>query len=286
MKIRHLLHLCVLTVTVSSISAQNLPVYPANTSNQVAVAPGALPAGPPAGYIPAPGSNPYASQAQPGYQQPRQAPAPLVDDNGSVAAVINSMDKLDDTRRLQIGDHIAFRVVEDRSPLKTLRIIDSGEVQVPYIGLVTAKDLTCKQVAYIVKAELEKEYFNEATVIVALDSSWRMRGHGANPNNPYPGFGPEGMGSHVVIFGQVQRQGRMPIPDDGSVTISTAILQAGGFARFGNQKRVRIYRKIPGNDKERRVIIVDVSAIMKRGHLHKDIPLKADDVIIVPEKNH
>jgi protein involved in polysaccharide export with SLBB domain len=88
----------------------------------------------------------------------------------------------------------------------------------------------------------------------------------------------------VVIFGQVGRQGKMSIPGDESLTISNAILQAGGFARFANSKKVRIYRKMGESEKDRRVILVDVDSIMRRGQLSKDIPLKADDVIIVPEK--
>jgi hypothetical protein len=122
-----------------------------------------------------PGQPGFANPSAVGEPQP-SAPVQIPqDDNGSVAAVINSMDRLDESRALQIGDHLSFRIVEDKSPVKTLRVMDSGEIQVPYIGLVTAKDLTAKQVAYVIKAELEKQYFNQATVIITLDSSWERR---------------------------------------------------------------------------------------------------------------
>src|ERR1051325_4170499 len=82
----------------------------------------------------------------------------------------NSMTVLDDKKRLGTNDYVSFRVVEDRdNESQRLRVNDNGELEVPYIGLVPADGKTCKQLAYSIKAALEREYYYHATVILALD---------------------------------------------------------------------------------------------------------------------
>src|SRR3982750_2939980 len=71
----------------------------------------------------------------------------------------NSMSVLDDKKRLGSNDYVSFRVVEDRDEeSQHLRVNDSGELEVPYAGLIPAAGKTCKQLAYAVKAALEREY--------------------------------------------------------------------------------------------------------------------------------
>src|SRR5689334_19428532 len=51
----------------------------------------------------------------------------------------NSMAVLDDKKRLGSNDYVSFRVVEDRdNESQHLRVNDSGDLEVPYIGLVSA----------------------------------------------------------------------------------------------------------------------------------------------------
>ena len=44
-----------------------------------------------------------------------------------------------------------------------------AKLEVPYIGLVPAKGRTCRELAYAIKAALEKEYYYHATVILAIE---------------------------------------------------------------------------------------------------------------------
>src|SRR6185312_15498805 len=82
----------------------------------------------------------------------------------------NSMSVLDDKKRLGSNDYISFRVVEDRdNESQHLRVNDGGDLEVPYIGLVQAAGKSCKELAYAIKALLEREYYYHATVIIALD---------------------------------------------------------------------------------------------------------------------
>ena len=234
------------------------------------------------------GYQPYdrAAYGEPQPVASNRAPIPMPrDDNASIAGVINDMAKLDSTRKLEAGDVVSFRIVEEGSAnaVKSLRLNESGAVNIPHLGMVMAAGKTCYQLARQLSFELEKDFFKKATVIVILDTSWkeRMQNHWGVRDGVQNGryFG---AGDFVTIFGQIGRQGRMPLPSQGALTISTAILNAGGFAQFANTKKVRILRRI--GESERRTIIVDVDSIIRRGYLNKDIELRKDDVIIVPEK--
>lgn len=184
-------------------------------------------------------------------------------DSASPAAYTTSMDVLDDERPLRIGDQLSMRVVEDRQSPVSLFITDSGEVEVPLIGRVHAKGLTCKQLAYEIKAPLEREYFFKATVIVALDM--------AGLKSP----------GRVYVTGQVRNQGPLDIPPDETFTVSKAIMRAGGFADFANKRKVKLIRK-KGDSTE--TILVNVDEVVKKGRIDKDPVVEAGDTIIIPER--
>jgi protein involved in polysaccharide export with SLBB domain len=207
---------------------------------------------------------------EPRRQTVQPSATPLSDDSGASAAKINSMEVLDDSRALQIGDRISLRVVEDRDKVQSLVIQDSGDIQAPHVGLVKAVGKTCKQVAYSMKKELEKSYFQQATVIIALEQIYRKT----------PGNGP-GIQDTFVVYGQVQRQGKYELSSDEDLTVSQAILRAGGFAQFANTKTVKLIRKTP---KGSVTILLNLDDVMNKGRLEKDIPMRANDVIIVKEK--
>ena len=187
------------------------------------------------------------------------------DRDRSSNAVANtiSMDVLDDKRLLQIGDRLSMRVVEDRKPPVSLIVTDSGEVEVPLIGRVEAKGRSCKQLAYAIKAPLEREYYYRATVIVGLDFQTLKS----------PG--------RVYVTGQVRNQGPLAIPPDETFTVSRAIIRAGGFADFANKRRVKLVRK---NGDKTETTIVDLELVIKKGRTDKDPVVEPDDTIIVPER--
>jgi protein involved in polysaccharide export with SLBB domain len=181
----------------------------------------------------------------------------------NAVANTTSMDVLDDKRLLQIGDRLSMRVVEDRKPPVSLIVTDSGEVEVPLIGRVEAKGRSCKQLAYAIKAPLEREYYYKATVIVGLDFETLKS----------PG--------RVYVTGQVRNQGPLAIPPDETFTVSRAIIRAGGFADFANKRRVKLVRK---NGDKTETIIVDLELVIKKGRTDKDPIVEPDDTIVVPER--
>ncbi len=173
----------------------------------------------------------------------------------------NSMSVLDDKKRLGRDDFVSFRVVEDRDDESThLRINDNGELEVPYIGLVSAEGKTCRELAYNIKSALEREYYYHATVILAVDKvSERSRGK-------------------VYVYGAVKGQGPQDIPTDETYAVSKAIIRAGGFGDFADKRKVKLTRK-DGKD-----LVVDLKRVIEQGHTEDDIVLRPDDQIYIPQR--
>lgn len=173
----------------------------------------------------------------------------------------NSMDVLDDKKRLGRNDYVSFRVVEDRdNESQHLRVNDSGDLEVPYIGLVPAEGKTCKELAYRIKAALEREYYYHATVILAVDRvSEKSRGR-------------------VYIYGSVKAQGPEELPPNEVFTVSKAVIRAGGFGDFANKRKVKVTRK-NGHD-----FTVDLKRVIEEGHTEEDLALEPDDQIYVPQR--
>ena len=197
-------------------------------------------------------------------QEPATANKAQPASTSSGVSYTNSMNVLDDKRKLVIGDRVSFHVVEDRKPPVLLAVTDSGEVEVPLIGRVMAVDKTCKQLAYDIKAPLEKEYFYTATVIIGLDFvSGKSRGK-------------------VYVTGNVRGPGPMEIPADETFTVSRAILRAGGFDQFANKHKVKLIRKKADSPSETETIYLDVGDIIEHGRADRDMVLLPDDMIVVP----
>ena len=190
---------------------------------------------------------------------PRAAPADLP--TTSTVMRTNSMTVLDDKKRLGPNDYVSFRVVEDRDEQsQQLRVNDNGELEVPYAGLIPASGRTCKQLAYAVKAALEKEYYYNATVIIAVDRvSEKSRGK-------------------VYVIGSVRGPGPQEIPADETYTVSKAVIRAGGFGDFANKRKVKLTRK------SGEALVVDLKRVIEEGRSDEDVVLQPDDQVYVPQR--
>lgn len=209
-----------------------------------------------------PPMNPSSSSNAP-YVPPPSIPkaAPADQPTSNTVMRTNSMTVLDDKKRLGSNDYVSFRVVEDRdNESQHLRVNDNGELEVPYAGLIPAAGKTCKQLAYSVKAALEREYYYNATVIIAVDRvSEKSRGK-------------------VYVIGSVRGPGPQEIPADETYTISKAVIRAGGFGDFANKRKVKLTRK-NGQD-----VIVDLKRVIEEGRSDEDVVLQPDDQIYVPQR--
>ncbi|MBL9146237.1 MAG: protein kinase [Verrucomicrobiaceae bacterium] len=62
------------------------------------------------------------------------------------------------------GDTLRFQIIEDKDDPVTVRVMPSGEVPLPLIGLISAAGKTCPQLAEQVRVELKKRFYRDATV--------------------------------------------------------------------------------------------------------------------------
>lgn len=235
------------------------------------------------GFLPAQPQSQSTLNRQQMQRQQQMAPAPQPatperDDTAVSATRITSMSQLDDTRPLRIGDRIVVRIVEDKGEANSYTVGDGGDVFAPYLGPVKAAGRTPRALAIFMKGELEKQHFQQATVIVALEKvapTYSRSGPGG------PGYVIETMG-YITIYGQVIRQGKYEFAQEDELTASQAILRAGGFAPFAKDTKVKIIRRVPGRGSV--TIFVNLRDVMTKGRLDKDIPILPGDVIIVDEK--
>lgn len=179
----------------------------------------------------------------------------------------NTMRALNDRRPIGIRDKLSLTIVEDELPQRAMIVTDSGEVEVPYIGRILVENRTCKQLAMYIKSILEKEYYHQATVLISLDSAG-----GAPPSK-----------GRYYIHGEVNRPGAHDIPADEVLTISKAIIRAGGFTQYANEKKVRVHRR---NNKTNQIDMfeIDMVAVIQKGQVRNDIEIIAEDKILVSEK--
>jgi polysaccharide export outer membrane protein len=190
---------------------------------------------------------------------------------GSVAAsgLLNGY-VADATYKLRAGDTVSFQILEDRiwnslDAPRPLVVTDSGELDVPYIGRVMAVDKTCKQLADEIKTALEKDYYNQATVVLSLNVANRLLGR-------------------AYIWGQVHNQGALDMQMNENLTAGQAILRAGGFADFANKNKVKVVRASVTGNGEKQTFDLDMEQILEKGQTEKDIRLQPGDLIIVPSK--
>ena len=191
--------------------------------------------------------------------------ASQVPTNVARVASINSMDALDDKHRLANGDQLSFRIIEDEEDPKPLLVTDSGELEIPYIGRFPAVGKSCKELARSLKAELEKEYYYQATVIIAVNVMAKSRGK-------------------VYLVGPVHAPGPQEVPSDEILTLSKAILRAGGFNDFADRHNVRVTRKGGGSGTEDQSYTINVAEILDRGKSEADLPLEPGDLVYIPER--
>jgi len=84
----------------------------------------------------------------------------------------------------------------------------------------------------------------------------------------------------IYVKGRVRCQGAIDLPEDGTLTVSQAILLAGGFDTYANQRRVRLVRKT--SDSQTETTIVNIREL-REGLTCNDPRLQKDDTVIVPE---
>lgn len=97
---------------------------------------------------------------------------------------------------------------------------------------------------------------------------------------PYDGRGVSPYGT-VTVLGEVNRPGPVNMPPTMDLTVTKVLQEAGGCKPFANKGAIRITRCDKDGNMTRTT--VDLKEIGKDGRIDKDMPLRAGDVVWVPE---
>ena len=174
------------------------------------------------------------------------------------------MDSLDNKQKLGPCDRIAYRVIEDQDEPRELLVTDSGDLEVPYLGLIHAAGKTSLELAKEIKAALEKKLYYKATVMISAQVINRTRVNGK-----------------VYVSGQVRNSGAYDIAAAETMTVSRAILHAGGFIDFSDKRKVQLTRSTPTGKNTQ---TINVQEILEKGAVEKDVVVQPGDSIFVPER--
>ncbi len=174
----------------------------------------------------------------------------------------------DPSKPLGRGDIVTFSISQDRDQPQTMRVTDTGELDLsffPKIGRISVVGKTCDEVARELKRKLEADYYFAADVRL-----------GINQVNHAGSLG------KVYLSGNVRIPGPQDVLNGERMTVSAAIIKAGGFDKFANERKVQVTRRNKAGQIERHT--VDVRAVINNGRQDLDLELHDGDYINVPQR--
>ncbi len=173
------------------------------------------------------------------------------------AAVQQSQTKTQDYR-LSGADLLQITVFGEKDMDRQARVGQTGTISYPLIGEVKVGGLTVPQAEDAIAKKL-REYLRDPQVTIFIKEYGNKK---------------------VFVFGQVQKPGAIELPTETSMTVLEAVSQAGGFTQIAAPDRTRVIRLVNGKSES---FTIEVSAITKRGEKDKDMTLKPNDIVFVPE---
>jgi len=175
----------------------------------------------------------------------------------------SSMAVLDNQHKLATGDRIYYEVKEDRDAPRVLMVDEKGAIDVPYFGREQVAGKTLREMAALVKKDLDKDLYYNATVLAAPYTADRSR-------------------QQVWVMGSVGHAGPVNIPADDVLTLWSALWAAGGLTAQADATRVQILRHDAGAGNSSAKMEVNVQTIYETGK--GDVVMQPGDFIIVPQK--
>jgi len=142
----------------------------------------------------------------------------------------------------------------------------NGEILMPLIGSVKCDGLTIVELQERIKTAY-KNYYIEPQVTVGF-----VYGENAGMKSPW---------GSVLIMGEIGRPGPVNMPSTRDLTVTRALMLAGGATALADKRNVRVTRR--EKDGSLKKFVVDIDKIGKEGRSDLDIALKPGDVVWVPE---
>jgi len=170
---------------------------------------------------------------------------------------------LDNQHKLATGDRIYYQVKEDQDAPRVLMVDEKGAIEVPYYGKEQVAGKTLREMAELVKKDLDKDLYYNATVLAAPYTADRSR-------------------QQVWVMGSVGHAGPINIPADDVLTLWNALWMAGGLTPQADATRVQIMRPDTTGGNNSTKMEVDVQKIYLTGK--GDVVMQPGDFVIVPQK--
>jgi protein involved in polysaccharide export with SLBB domain len=151
---------------------------------------------------------------------------------------------------------------------ETLKEVSAnGEILMPHIGAVKCEGLTVAELQEKIKTAY-KSFFIDPQVTVGFP--------------PYlEGSGLKSPWGEVLMMGEVTRPGPVNMSSTRDLTVTRALMLAGGATPLADKGNVKVTRR--GKDGSLKKFVVNIDKIGKEGRSDLDIVLKPGDVIYVPE---
>ena len=160
---------------------------------------------------------------------------------------------------VQPGDVLQVTVYEEPELTTKARVASTGEIIVPLLGRVAVVGLTATQVQEKLTRLLAEDYLVNPQLQVFVES-YQLR--------------------NVFVTGAVNKPGSYAIPTEKPTTLLEALAMAGGVSERAAANSTRIIRMEDGQE---RAITVKVTDIIKKGDKAKDVVVRPNDVIFIPE---
>jgi polysaccharide export outer membrane protein len=167
-------------------------------------------------------------------------------------------------QELQAGDTIAIAVYQDSKLDRQVIIGPTGSISFPLAGQIHAAGQTPQALEKLLKARLRDKYTTELDVTVTLVTAGKME---------------DDLKPRFYVTGEVPRPG--PYTIRTKTTVLQAIALAGGLGPFAAKQRIQIRREINGVET---LLLFDYRAFEAGTNLENNVELRANDVIIVPER--
>jgi len=161
--------------------------------------------------------------------------------------------------KIQPLDIVSISIYMEDDLQKQYRVSQNGCISYPFIGEVRVAGLTVSEVEEKLTRLLSPDYFIKPPITVFVEKYHSRM---------------------VFILGAINNPGSYPIPPEKELTVVEAISLAGGFTEDAAVNKTKIIRVEDGQEK---AIVVKITDVTKGGDKSKDIVLKPNDIVIVPE---
>ena len=161
--------------------------------------------------------------------------------------------------KIQAGDVLLITVYEQPDLTTKGRVGSKGHITFPLLGTVQVNGLSINAIEQKLELLLEKDYLVNPQVNVFIEK-----------------YHPE----KVFVMGFVNKPGEYELSKDRPNTVLEAITMAGGFKEGAAKNKTKIIRVEDGKEV---TIPIKVTDITNKGNKEKDVPVKPDDIIVVPE---